>query len=143
MTTQWLWRIYLFIRSVDNTAQNRTDFAEAFVNNASMETVVNERKLFDAAVRFSVTGDEPATALGINTAAKKEMRDDLKIVLDNLTNARYAVVANIAHGSWEEHELALTNFPGVTPSGQIVSWQTALTFLENEFGLQVIPSEEI
>ncbi len=136
--TDWLWRIYLFIRAVDNTAQNRTDFANAFVNNGSMETLVNERKLFNGAVRFSMDGNEPVIAFGINTAAKKEMRDDLKVILDNLTNARYAVVANIAHGQWQENELALTNFP-ITPSGQIVHWQNALTFLDNEFGLQVIP----
>jgi len=138
MTTKWLWRGYLFIRSVDNTAQNRTDFAQAFVNNGSMETVINERKLFDSAVRFSTTGSLPVQAFGINTAVKKDMRDDLKTILDNLTNARYVVVANVAHGPWEENELALTNFPGVTPSGQIATWQAALTFLENEFGLQVI-----
>lgn len=135
--TDWLWRGYLFIRSVDNTAQNRTDFANAFVDNGSMETVLNERKLFNGVTRFSTTGNEPVIAFGINTAAKKEMRDDLKVILDNLTNARYTVVANVAHGPWEENELALTNFP-VTPSGQIVTWETALTFLNNEFGLQVI-----
>ncbi len=138
--TDWLWRLYLFIRSIDNTAANRTAFAEAFTNNGSGETAANERKLFEGAVRFSFSGNEPAQAFGINTAAKKEMRDDLKTVLDGLTDARYGVVANIAHGPWQENELALTNFP-VTPSGQIVTWQTALTFLENEFGLQVIPTE--
>ncbi len=135
--TQWVWRLYLFVRSADNTAQNRTDFAGAFVNGGSMETLANERKLFNGAVRFSTTGNEPIQAFGINTAAKESMRDALKAVLDNLTNARYAVVANVAHGQWEENELALTNFP-VAPSGQIVTWQTALTFLENEFGLQII-----
>ncbi len=131
MTTQWLWRGYLFIRSVDNTAQNRTDFANAFANNGSMETVVNERKLFDGAIRFSTTGEDPVQAFGINTAVKKDMRDDLKAILDNLTNARYAVVANVAHGQWEENELALTNFPGVTPSGQIANWIRITTRITN------------
>ncbi len=136
--TDWLWRIYLFIRQQDNTAQNRNDFANAFVNGGSLETVANERKLFNSAVRFSTTGNDPVQAFGINTAAKKSMRDDLKDVLDNLTDARYAVVANVAHGSWQENELALTNFPSITPSGQIATWQSALTLLENEFGLLVI-----
>ncbi len=136
--TNWLWRVYLFIRSVDNTLTNRNAFAAAFVDNGSMETMANERKLFGGATRFSLTGNDPVQAFGVNTAAKKEMRDDLKDVLDSLTNGRYAVVANIAHGPWQEHELALTNFP-VVPAGQIVTWSVALTYLENEFGLIVIP----
>ena len=140
MITNWLWRIYLFIRAVDNTVQNRINFANAFVNGGSLETLANERKLFNGVTRFSTTGNEPVQVFGISTAAKASMRDDLKAVLDGLTNARYAVVASVAHGSWEENELALTNFP-VTPSGQIVTWQTALTFLENEFGLQEIEAE--
>lgn len=142
MTTQWLWRIYLFVRVVDNTAQNRTDFANAFVNNGSLETAENEAKLFNSVVRFSTTGEEPAQAFGINTAAKKSMRDDLKVILDNLTNARYAAVANIAHGQWQENELALTNFP-VNITGQIVTWQTAVTYMDDVFNLKVIQSEEL
>lgn len=137
MITEWLWCIYLFIRVADNTAQNRNDFASAFVNNGSGESLADERKLFNGVSRFSVSGEEPAQVFGISTAAKKSMRDDLKTVLDGLTNARYAVVASVAHGTWLEDELALTNFP-VTPSGQIVSWQTALAYLNSEFGLQVI-----
>ncbi len=136
--TEWLWRLYLFIRIVDNTESNRTAFANAFVNNGSLETVDNERKLFDSAVRFSTTGNEPAQALGINTAVKKSMRDEMKVILEGLTNARYAAVANVAHGTWEENELALTNYSGITPNGQIVTWDKALTFLFNDFGLLVI-----
>ena len=142
MTTQWLWRIYLFIRSIDNTAQNRTAFASVFVNGGSMETLANEHRMFDNAVRFSISGNEPAQVFGISTVAKSSMRDDLKAVLDSLTNARYGVVASVVHGSWEENKLALTNFP-IIPNGQIVTWQNALTFLNNEFGLQVIETEEI
>lgn len=137
MTTTWLWRIYLFIRQQDNTAQNRTNFANAFVDNGSLETLVNERKLFNSVVRLSISGNEPAQVFGISTVAKTSMRNDLKTVLDGLTNARYGVVASVAHSSWQENELAITNFP-VTPSGQIVTWQNVLTFLNNEFGLQVI-----
>lgn len=138
--TDWLWRIYLFIRQQDNTAQNRTNFANAFVNNGSGETLVNERKLFNNVVRFSTTGEEPAQVFGISTTAKTSMRGDFKTVLDNLANARYAVVANVPHGLWAENELALTNF-SITPSGQIVTWQNALTYLNNEFGLFVISEE--
>ncbi len=138
--TDWLWRLYIFIRAVDNTAANRTAFASAFVNNGSGETTANERKIFDIVVRLSISGNEPAQAFGVNTAAKLSMRDDLRTLLDGLTDGRYAVVANITHGPWQENELALTNFP-VTPSGQIATWKAALTFLENEFGLQVIPGE--
>lgn len=135
--TEWKWRIYLFVRAADDTAGNRQAFAEAYVNNGSDESLDNEKKMLDSVVRLSTTGQEPAQAFGVNTVAKTGMRGAFKALLDAFTNARYAVVANVAHGQWQEHELVLTNFP-VTPNGQIVEWQDALAYLENEFGLQVI-----
>ncbi len=138
MTTQWLWQLYAFIRAVDDTPTNRTLFANVFVDNGAGEILANEEKIFDISVRLSTTGNEPAQALGISATVKKSMRDDFQAILDGFTNSRYAGVANVAHGQWEENELAITNYSGVTPEGQIVTWEKALTFLFNDFGLIVI-----
>lgn len=140
MTTEWKWRIYLFVRVVDATPENKTAFAEIYVNNDSGETLEDERKMFDHVVRLSISGNEPAQAYGINTVAKTSMRDEFEILLDSLTNARYAVVASVELPGYQEHELVMTNFP-VTPSGQIVSWNMALQYIESELGLVVIPPE--
>lgn len=136
--TDWKWRIYLFVRAADDTAGNRQAFAEIYVNNGSGESLADEKRMLDSVVRLSTTGQEPAQAFGVNTVAKTSMRGAFKALLDALTNARYAAVASVAHGQWQEHELVLTNFP-VTPSGQIVTWERALQYLEAEFGLKVIP----
>ena len=137
MATEWKWRIYLFVRAVDVTAANRQALAEIYTNNGSGETVVDELKMFLSVVRLSTTGNEPAQAFGINTVAKTAMRDEFKSLLDTLTNARYAVVASVELPGYQEHELVMTNFD-VTPNGQIVSWDAALKYIENEFGLVVI-----
>ena len=140
MATEWKWRIYLFVRAVDVTVANKTAFANIYVNNSSGETLEDERKMFDSVVRLSASGNEPAQAVGINTVAKTSMRDGFKTLLDNLTNARYAVVASVELPNYQESELVLTNFD-VTPNGQIVSWDKALEYVESEFGLVVICQE--
>ena len=141
MTTDWKWGLMLFIRAVDATTANRQAFAEIYVNNGSLETLEDELKMFISMVRLSSTGREPAKALGISTPAKTAMKDEFKILLDGLINARYAIVANTKLPNWEDRELVLTNFD-VVPNGQIVSWQDALQFIQNEFGFQVIIEEE-
>ena len=138
MTSEWKWRIYLFVRAIDATAANRQTLAEIYSNNGSGETVEDELKMFFTVVRLSTTGNKPAQAFGINTVAKTAMRDEFKTLLDSLTNARYAVVTSVELPGYQERELVMTNFP-VTPRGQIVSWSAALNYIENEFGLVVIP----
>ena len=140
MTTEWKWRIYLFVRAVDVIPANRTAFANIYVNNGSGESLADERKMFDTVVRLSASGNEPAQAVGINTVAKTSMRDEFKSLLDSLTNARYAVVASVESLSYQESELVMTNFD-VTPNGQIVSWNKALNYIEKEFGLVEIQQE--
>ena len=140
MTTTWKWRIYLFVRVAVTSATNKTAFANIYVNNGSGESLEDERKMFDSVVRLSVSGDEPAQAVGINTVAKTSMRDGFKSLLDNLTNARYAVVASVELPNYQESELVMTNFD-VTSNGQIVSWDMALEYIESEFGLVEIRQE--
>lgn len=141
MATDWKWKVFLFVRAADATTANKRKFADIYVDNGSLETVTNELKMFDSVVRLSTTGEEPAQAFGINCPAKTSMRDGFRALLDELTDARYAVVANTKLPNFEDGELVLTNFP-VTPNGQIVTWDDALAYLESEFGLLVIPPDE-
>lgn len=138
MMTDWKWRIFLFVREADNTPENRQALASIYVNNGGMETLVNELKMFDNVVRFSVSGGLPAQAFGVNTPAKTAMRDDFKTLMDSLTNARYMVVANTELPNYADGEYILTNF-SIDPVGQIVTWTDTLTHINDEFGLNVIP----
>ena len=139
--TDWRFRMYLFVRAVDATAQNKAAFGAIFANNGGLETAENEARAFDNCVRLSVSGEAPAQAFGVNTAIKPAMRDELKTFLDGLTNARYVVVANTDLANYRDGEFILTNFvdPDPDPTGRIVTWQNTLAYLNREFGLQVIP----
>lgn len=140
MTTLWKYRIMLFVRASDVTPANKQAFADIYVNGGSGETIEDEKKMFNTMVRLSTSGEEPAQAFGVSTAAKLSMRDGFKALLDGLTNARYAIVANTDLLNYADNELMMTNFP-ITPSGQIVTWNKALNYIENEFGLKVIIPE--
>ena len=137
MVTQWKWRIYLFVRPVDATIANKNALANIYVDNGSGQTFEDEMRMFLTLTKLSTNGELPVQAYGISTVAKTAMRDGFKTLLDNLTNARYAVVASVPVSGYAENELVMTNFD-VTPSGQIVSWNAALNYIENEFGLIVI-----
>ena len=139
MTTQWKWRIYLFVRSIDASVGNKTALANIYVNNDSGESLENELKMFLTVTQLSASGNLPVRAYGISMVAKTSMRDGFKTLLDGLTNARYAVVASVPVQGYKENELVMTNFD-VIPNGQIVAWDDALNYIENEFGLVVIPS---
>lgn len=130
--TEWKWRAYFFIRAVDATTTNKNTLAQIYVDHGGMEILVNELKMFTAPVKLSTTGQLPAQAFGFNSPVKLEMRDDFKALLDTLTGARYGIVR------YDDLGLVLTNFPGITPTGQVVTWETALQRLNAEFGLQVI-----
>ena len=139
--TEWKFKVYLFVRAVDATAANRQALAQILVDNGGMEVLQDELKMFDSVHRFSLTGEEPAQVYGLSIPAKLAMRDDFVTFLGTLTNARYAVTANTDLVNYDENELILTNFP-ITPNGQLVTWDTALNYLENEFGLIEIPRED-
>lgn len=141
--TEWKWRIMLFVRAADNTPANRQAFSQIFVDGGSGESLENEEKIFDSAVRLSTTGQLPAQAFGVSTAAKGTMRTAIKALLDSLTNARYVVVANTTLPQYADGELIDTNFDGLTPSGQIFTWQDTLDFIFAEFGVQPIVPETI
>jgi hypothetical protein len=135
--TDWKWRIFLFVRQADNTPENRQAFASIYVDNGSLETLENELKLFDRVVKFSASGELPATAFGANVPAQGAMRDAFKTFLDSLTNAQYVVVANTALPQYEDGELIQTTF-NVTPSGQQFTWEDTLQYISTNFGQQVI-----
>ena len=139
--TEWKFKVYLFVRAVDATAANRQALAQILVDNGGMEVLQDELKMFDSVHRFSLTGEEPAQVYGLSLPAKLAMRDDFVTFLGTLTNARYAVTANTDLVQYQENELIMTNFP-ITPNGQLVTWDTATSYLENEFGLVEIPRED-
>lgn len=138
--TNWKWRVYLFMRVVDVTAQVKNAVAHLFVDNGGLETLDNESKMFDGVVKFSQTGDEPAIAYGVSFVAKSDMKDAFVNFLQAYPNARYVVSANTELPNWADGELIATNFD-VTPNGQIVDWSKIIKFLENEFGLIPITEE--
>jgi len=142
--TLWKYRIYLFVRAVDATAQNKAAFGAIFADNGSLETPENEARVFDNCVRLSVSGEAPAQAFGVNTAIKAGMQQPLRDFLDTLTNARYVVVANTELPQYRDGEFILTNFPDPDPdpTGNVVSWEATLQFLNREFGLQVIKDSD-
>lgn len=140
MATDWKWRIFLFVRAVDATPANKQALGQIYVDGGSGETLENEAKILDAVVGFSQTGQPPAQAYGVNLTAKTGMRDAFLTFLAGLTNARYGVVANTTLPNFAEGELVATNWPGITPNGQIVTWEQAKQFVENVFGLiEIVP----
>jgi hypothetical protein len=141
--TEWKFRVYLFIRQADVTEQVKDDFVSIFTNNGSGETAANERKMFDTLVKFSLDGELPAVAYGVQFAAKPAMKDDFVSFLIAYPTARYVVAANsrLYDLGYLDGELIATNFD-VTPNGQIVTWDKVTKFLENEFGLIEIDETE-
>lgn len=146
--TLWKWRIYLFVKASDNTAENRQAFAAIFANNGSGETEASEEGLFNGVTRLSLSGAEPAQVFGINTAVKDVMRDALRTLISSLSQSRYYVVMNTATEANFDGKLVLDNKDAVTlPTlvnappwdAQPFTWQDALQDLFDERGLQVIP----
>ena len=105
------------------------------MDNGSGETHEHESKMFNNAVRLSFTGDEPADALAINTAAKGDMRDGLKTFVTGITGARWYVVAAVDLPSWNAGELIQSSRAAV--DDQIGSQFTFADALD-DLGLQVI-----
>lgn len=151
MTTNYKWRVMLFVRAVDNTPANRQAFGDIFANNTSGETAENEGKLFDAAIRLSTSGTAPAQAFGIEVAVKSAMRDALRAFLDTLPQCRYYVTMNTATEANFDGKLVLDNKgdAGQPTLVNVPPWDIepftmyggALPDLFTERGLQVIPDE--
>jgi len=144
MTTAWKWRMFLFVRSVDATAENKAAFGAIFADNGSNESAGDEARAFDAPVKLSTTGELPAQVYGLNTPIKTTMRDALLVFLDGLTNARYVAVANADLPNYRDGEYIADNFGdlGIDPVGRVITFDQALGFLFREFGLQRIPDED-
>lgn len=136
--TEWKYRLIFFIRAADATTENKQKVADYLANNGSMETSANELKMFDNVQKFSLSGSLPAQAFGFNLPVKPAMRDAIGNFIQTLTNPKWAVIANTKLVNAEDHELLATNFD-LEPSGQIVTWENALAYLENELGLKWIP----
>lgn len=148
MTTDYKWRTALFVYANQNTPDNRTTLA-TIISAASGETVENERKLFDYAVRLSTTGALPVQVFGIDLGCTATMRDDMRTFLDTLPplQVRYYVRANTTLPQNFDGKLLLTNkdaagqpdIVGVAPwDTQPFSMQDALADLYTERGLQEI-----
>jgi hypothetical protein len=138
--TEWKWRLFLFVRAADATAENKLAFGHIFADNTSGETVENESRLLDAVVRLSTSGEAPAQVFGINTAVKADMRTALQAFLDTLSQSRYYGVANITLPNYGMGDLLKAN-GGSGVIGEPFTWQDALDDLYNERGLQVIVTE--
>ena len=144
MITDWRWRMFLFVRAVDATAANKAAYGAIFANNGSLETAEDEARAFDACTRLSTSGEEPVQAFVVNTAAKPQIRGRLEQFLRGLTDGRYVIVANTGLGNQPDGQFSQTNFPNAHPSpkNRVVTWNDALSFLNEEFGLQVIKDTE-
>jgi hypothetical protein len=131
MATQWIGRAYIAMPVSAINATLRNNIANAFVNNGSMETNINERKLFDAVTRLSASGSLPATAVTIGTPIKAAMRDELAALVEAVPSARVMVV------NADTFAVIRTNVSGVSV-GTVVTWNQWITGLFNRYGLIVI-----
>ena len=144
MTTDWKFRIFLFVRKDDATPANKAALASIYVDNGSLQSLADELKMFDHVTRFSMTGEEPATVLGINLTAKATMKDEFIAFLDTLTNPAYVALANTTLPNYADGEVILVS-PNLPPGavGMTVEWREALLYLDSLFGLKVIEAEVV
>ena len=141
MTTQWIARLYFFVRTSDLTAAVRNGIADALANNGSEQTRAQELAMFNLAARLSLSGNEPAQVLGWNLAVKAGMRDEIKTLIQALPNSRYFVVANtdLPAQGLVDGELYQTDSPTAqTHIGEVFAWQDALADVYAQYGLRVI-----
>jgi hypothetical protein len=138
MTTQWIARLYFFVRVSDLTPAVRNNLADKLAAGSG-HTRAQELEMFNNAFRLSLTGNTPAQVLAWNVAVKASMRDEIKAVITALPQSRYYVVANtdIPAFGWVEGQLLQTDSP-TAQVGEVFTWQDALNELLVERGLQVI-----
>ena len=108
MISEWKWRLIAIVPASEVTQARRRNLAKAFADNSSRETEENE-DISRGAVTLSRNGRLPAEAYAINTAAKLEMRNGLRTILQAVPNARYWVTANTEHDIYEDGALIQTN----------------------------------
>lgn len=97
--TDWKWRLILIVHIDANTADNRTAFAQAFVDNGSGETLENERKLFDYVQKLALSATPTVhRAFGITTPVKAGMRDDLLAVIQTIDATLTAAKKSVYYG---------------------------------------------
>lgn len=146
--SNWKIRMMLFVRAVDVTHESKAVFGAIFANNGSGETIVNESKLFDAAIRLSASGELPAQAFGLETALLlPDMRADMIAFLDTLPQSLYYVIANTELPQFFAGELIQDNrdptLAGVPPwDTEVFTMADALADIEDERGLIVIPDDD-
>ena len=130
--TQWGWRLYLAVRAADNTAANRTAWGEIFANNGSGESIENEKRMADSAIRLSTSGAEPAQVLVVSVLVKADMRTPLQTLIGGLSQSLWAVVSNPGG------LFIASNVGAGGQVGQPFGLDEALAYLENQYGMVVI-----
>ncbi len=95
MATKWVVRLYFFVPVSAVDATLRDMVADAFANNASGETALNERKLVNTLARLSTSGNEPAQALALNSAVKLAMRTAIRTIIQAVPQNAWYVVSNV------------------------------------------------
>lgn len=135
--SDWKWRVFLFIRAADATAENKQAFAEIFANNGSMETIENELRMADSAIHLSTSGSAPAQVFGVNTLVMADMRAALQTFVNGLSLSRWYAVANVELANFAPGELVASN-GGAAVEGEVWTWDDALADLYDERGLLVI-----
>ena len=118
--SEWLGRMDIMARAVDNTPANRQIYGAIFADHGSLETQENESKGLDAVVRYSVSGDpaNPVQVFGVSTLIKPAMWGPLKLFLNSLADARWFVSANVdltyQNAAYKAGQLVETNSAFVT-----------------------------
>jgi hypothetical protein len=145
--SEWTHWLYLIVRATDNTQQNR-DAMAAIVAATSGESVEDEKKMFQSAVRFGVGGTGDVVAFGLRMPVKPSMRLALLDFVNNqLTNPRWYVARNCVKAAGQfTHQLTHTNdnvAPLVVPN--IPPWDTTpfrasdvLADLLSDYNLEII-----
>ena len=139
--TAWTRRLIFFMRTADISAAERRLLRRAFSRNGSGETEADEDKAFDNPAKFSLTGNDPAQVIAINTLAKPAILRALRVRADVLPQALWYVVGN--ETGVNDGVLLRTNDPDVTPAGQTWDWQDAIARVDALRGLKPIVEDVI
>jgi hypothetical protein len=151
MTTAWRLRAFFFCPA-SVTAAVRDNLAGAFSTRSSLESLANERLMFNTASRFSLTGALPVQAVGWNTALRghpadsSTMAGQLRVVIETLAanQRRFYIVANVAIPELDavEGQLLRTDSP-TAQIGSVFTWEDALAELASQRGLRLIETGSV
>ena len=141
MATEWKWIIYIFFNK-DSVMEDLMDDVTRVIATYSGESLEDEERMWDAPLKFSPTGVEPANVYGISFPAKKEMKDEIIKLLSPYPKLRYVLLSNTDIGGYDDRELITTNLT-ITPIGQKVEYDNVKEFMYDEFGLkEILPPDE-